>query len=44
MGNNSTTPEDINTRTRRAVIEERKKKANKLDNKTLILKPTHPKK
>ena len=25
-------------------MEERKKKANKLDNKTLILNPTHPEK
>lgn len=42
MGNRSTTPDDINTRTRRAVMDERKKKANRLDNNTFILNPTHP--
>ena len=42
MGNKSTTPDDINTRTRRAVMDERKKKANRLDNNTFILNPNHP--
>ena len=42
MGNSSTTPDDMRTRTRRAVIEERKKKAKRLESKTFILNAIQP--